>query len=338
MGSKFALDPVMASYFRYSTHAQVLRDHPSFFWEAVVDPSEEARRAARDDWGVPVVVESVHELKKRCRPDVVVLAIPPGRRTDVVAGLDGLKAVFVEKPLGADIEEARKFVEHCRKEDILTQVNYWRRGDSLFQDLATGRLLDLIGKPLAGFGLYGNGLENNGSHMIDFVRMLMGEISRHGVVDQESVFHESPLENDLNVAFYLCLECGVKVLFEPIPFDHYREIGLDLWGEKGRLSILQESLGIYYYPRAENRAIQNDWEIASDMPRTFEPSCGTALFRMYDNLADAVLNGAALWSPAAEALETQSVVEDLIRACRTPGQGVPPSVKASPIQRSWQSR
>mgnify|MGYP001412936739 CR=1 FL=1 len=53
-------------------------------------------------------------------------------------------------------------------------VNYWRRADRLFQALAAGGLTEHVGSPQAVFGLYGNGLVNNGGHLIDFLRMLLG--------------------------------------------------------------------------------------------------------------------------------------------------------------------
>lgn len=43
--------PGRDKWYRYATHAQVLRDHPSFDWQAVVDVSDDALAAARDQWG-----------------------------------------------------------------------------------------------------------------------------------------------------------------------------------------------------------------------------------------------------------------------------------------------
>jgi hypothetical protein len=77
---------------------------------------------------------------------------------------------------------------------------------------------------------------------------------------------------------------------------------------------MQESLGIYLYPRVQNRAIQDEWEVASDQPRVFAPTCGNALYRMYDNLAAVLTSGASLWSPGEEALKVEGIVEDLLTA------------------------
>jgi predicted dehydrogenase len=107
----------------------------------------------------------------------------------------------------------------------------------------------------------------------------------------------------------------VNAVFQAIPFRSYREIGLDIWGEKGRLSLMQESLGIYHYPRVQNRAIQDEWEVATDQPRVFAPTCGRALYRMYDNLADVLTSEASLWSPGEEALKVEKIIQELLSTC-----------------------
>ena len=70
-------DPLMARYFAYATHAQVLKAHPRFNWVAVVDPSPQACEVARERYKVKTALSDVAELQKNCRVDVVVLATPP---------------------------------------------------------------------------------------------------------------------------------------------------------------------------------------------------------------------------------------------------------------------
>jgi len=312
MGAGFATDRMMGRYFKYATHGQVLREHPRFSWEAVVDPSEEACTLARRQWGVPIAVTNLDGLPDHLELEVAVIATPPGRRLEIVEGLKGLKAVMVEKPLGETCEESQAFLETCRRKGIAVQVNFWRRGDALFQRLARSRLQDHVGRPLAAFGIYGNGLKNNGCHMIDFTRMLLGEVTLARVIAPGLGFEEGPLPGDRNVSFALEMEDGFGVLFHALPFGSYREIGLDIWGETARLSLLQESLGIYLFPRTKNRALTGAREIASDRPRILKPTCGRALYRLYGNLAAHLLQGDPLWSPGAEALRTERLIQNLM--------------------------
>jgi hypothetical protein len=150
--------------------------------------------------------------------------------------------------------------------------------------------------------------------MIDFVRMLCGDIRHAEVICPEASFAEGPIPNDRNVSFLLSVQSGLNLVFQAIPFRSYREISLDIWGERGRLGLYQESLGIYLYPRRKNRGLSGEWEISSDKPKVFEPTCGHALYRMYDNLAESILSGEPLWSPGATALETEKIIHGLLNS------------------------
>ncbi|MFC1883615.1 Gfo/Idh/MocA family protein [Thermodesulfobacteriota bacterium] len=314
MGAGFANDPMMAKFFQYASHSQVLAAHPLFSWEAVVDKSDKALKRAADEWRIPVIVKSVDELAKKFQPEVAVIATPPQQRIDIIKKLPTLRAVLVEKPLGLTLTEALEFIEECDRRGIIIQVNFWRRGDEVFRTFAEGELEKTIGRPLAAFGLYGNGLMNNGSHMVDLGRMLFGEISRAEVLSPQTSFTEGPIPGDKNITFLLCFETGLNVLFQAITFVYYRENSLDIWGKKGRLGFYQESLGIYKYPRTKNRAITGEWEIASDMPKKLDPTCGMALYHMYDNIVEALINGTSLWSSGEEALKTEKIVHQLLEA------------------------
>ena len=195
-------DARMAECFTYATHAQVLDDHPAFEWLGVVDPSEAAMQAARDDWNVPHVAGELATVAAAVEPEVAVIAVPPGAaRAEIVQQLPTLKAVMVEKPLGIGRRDREAFIDFCRQRSINVQVNYWRRGDELFRRLAGGGLKDRIGRPQAAFATYPNGLYNYGGHMVDFIRMLLGEVATVQAIDEPRPLVDAPLDDDVEAAF-----------------------------------------------------------------------------------------------------------------------------------------
>lgn len=310
-------DAKMARYFTYAAHAQVLSDHPAFDWLGVVDPSEAAQRRAREDWKVPHVGGDLSAVAERVRPEVAVIAAPPGRaRADTVQQLPDLKAVLVEKPLGVGGEEGEAFIGFCRKRGVKVMVNYWRRGDELYRQLAAGGLADRIGRPQAVFATYGNGLFNNGSHLIDFVQMLMGEVATVQALDQPTQLENTRLAEDWRATFALTLANGVMVMVQPLDFHFYREVGLDIWGEHGRLALFQESLGVFHYPLVDNRGLENAMEIASDRPTVLKPTVGRALYNIYDNFADVIAGKAEPWTSGEQALFTEKILNAVLTSAR----------------------
>jgi predicted dehydrogenase len=316
IGLGYADDPIMARHYSYAAHAQVLSTHDRFAWVGVIDPSDEALNAARRRWGVSIAVNGPKQLPSECSPEVAVIATGPGQRREILDGLPSLRAVLVEKPLGANTADAQAFVGECRRRNIVVQVNLWRRADSLFRRLAGGMLADLIGPVQAVFGVYGNGLINNGTHMVDFVRMLLGEVSSVSVPLGAEVVPTGPIPGDVLVPFSMRLASGKMAMFQPIDFHHYRENSLDLWGEVGRLAIYQEGLRVQSFSRVEHRAMQGEHEVASDRPTDLSATVGDALYHMYTNLADAVASSAPLWSPPDSALTTTSIVDSVFGAAR----------------------
>lgn len=308
IGVEYANDPVMAKNYPYASHAQVLAKHPSFSWDAVIDLSREALARARTDWKVPYCVLSATQLPSGYYPEVAVLATPPQYRLGVLKQLQGIKAVLVEKPLGVNLVEGKRFLEYCMEHNILVQVNYWRRADEQFIRLKDGYLSELIGQTQAVFGIYGNGLLNNGSHIVDFVRMLYGEIDKIEIMGASRGI-TGPIDGDVNIGFTLKLANGITAAISPVDFSQYRENGLDIWGTQGRLAILQEGLGIYHYTLSPNRGMSNEYEISSDCHRLLKTTVGHALYNMYTNLAAALNNKAPLFSTGESALQTANIIE-----------------------------
>ncbi|MGE3538597.1 MAG: Gfo/Idh/MocA family oxidoreductase [Candidatus Tectimicrobiota bacterium] len=316
VGLGYAADARMARYYPYATHAQVLSAHPAFAWEAVIERDAALLPLAQQHWHIPYAVTEAAALHPQYAPQVAVLATPPAGRLALLAQLPSVRAVLVEKPLGNSVREAREFLDYCHSRGILVQVNLWRRADRTLRRLASGWLHSLLGPAQALFGVYGNGLRNNGTHMVDLIRMLYGDVAEARALAAGQVAGSGPLPDDLQVPFVLYLHSGLSVAMQPIHFAHYRENSLEIWGQRARLCLLQEGLQLLLYPRESHRAMQDEYEIAVDQPQALPSTVGDAFYQMYDNLAEAVHTGAPLWSPGASALQTAQVIETIYRSAQ----------------------
>jgi predicted dehydrogenase len=280
VGALYADDPVMAKEFPYATHAQVLDKHPAFSWEGVIDISTEACELAKSQWKVDQAVSKASLLRERENIEVAVIATPPNLRLEVLKELPALRAVLFEKPLATSAEESKVLLDYCNKRNILVQVNFWRRADQKMIALASNELFDFIGDPQVIFGLYGNGVANNGIHLIDLIRMLFGEIREAQSHCRYAAFKEGPLRNDTNLPFSLLLEMGIMAMVQPLRYSQYRELGLDVWGNLGRLSILQEGGKVIFYPIGPCRTRQGEREVVSEKVCSQKTDRGHALWDM----------------------------------------------------------
>jgi predicted dehydrogenase len=312
----YADDEAMARFYPYASHAQVLRDHPAFEWNAVIDRSEDALRAARERYGVELATTDASACASFA-PEVAVVATPPGERFELLEALPSLRAVIVEKPLGRSEAEALRFVAECERRNIVVQVNLWRRADALFRSLAPS-LESRIGNVQMGFAVYGNGLQNNGTHIVDFLRMLLGEVRFVQAVSSPVEAH-GPIAGDIHVSFAMTMSSGPVVQVAPLGFRHYRENGIDLWGDAGRLTILQEGLYVAVARRTPNRAMTGEHEVTSDSPELLTPTVGRAFYEMYDDLARVLSKGGDVCSPASSALRSTKVIDAVIASAERSG-------------------
>ncbi len=310
-------DRRMATHFRYATHAQVLRDHPRFDWCCTVDPDPAARKRARR-FGAGDVVATLDEAQSRHAPEVAVIATPPSVRIDVLKAFPALRGVIVEKPLGTDLTAARHFAGACMRRAIAVQVCLWRRADRTLRRLAADKARKL-GAVQAGLALYGNGLHNNGVHIVDLVRMQAAEILAVRALGPAVPLARAPIRGDVALAASLHLSTGAVISLAPLDFRHYREVALDLWGTRARRSFDQETLRIVDFPRVANRGLESELEIASDRPHVYAPGAARAFYDLYSNLAQAVSNDRPTWSDAANALRTEEVVASILRSARRDG-------------------
>jgi predicted dehydrogenase len=310
VGAAYASNARLTRHYQYISHAQVLSEHPGIDWVAVVDPDETAREAVRQRYGLPYAAPTASELPADCQPDLAVLAVPPDQRHLPLKNLPTVAAVVVEKPLGRNLAASEAFAAACRERGLLTQVNFWRRADQTYEALASGDLAKRVGEIQFINAYYCNGLRNNGSHIVDFVRMLAGEVDKVQLLGRyDTGCGGQP--DDIDVAFALTLQSGISATFHPLDAACYRENGLDIWGTRGRLSIVVEGLVNLFYSSRQSRSIAQDGELALDQPEQLPSTVGHALWRLYDNLLAALNGDAALYCPLDVAMGTERVIAEV---------------------------
>ena len=232
-----------------------------------------------------------------------------------------MKGVLVEKPFSSSIQEAEEFIDYCRLKEIKVFSCYPRRFDETMNRLKDCEISKMVGQPMVVFATYGNGLENNGSHLINMIEFLLGEIKYIQVTNFKSAFVEGPIKNDLNIGFNCTLTSGVSVSISPIRFNEYREVGVDIWGSLGRLQILHEGLTIIHTSRVKSRTLADAYELEHDQSKIIKTTIGSALYKVYDNLSAALVDNNIL-STGADAVRVMKII-NLIKKSYAQDQSQP---------------
>lgn len=122
--------------------------HPDFSVIAVWDPDPEAMAATQRLVSAARIADSAEDAMAEA--DLVYLACPPGpRKAYAEAAARAGKAVFLEKPLGVDVDESRALVETLAHSGVPAAVNFTQAAGAALSEVSAaaqeGKLGELRG-------------------------------------------------------------------------------------------------------------------------------------------------------------------------------------------------
>jgi predicted dehydrogenase len=213
------------------------------------DPNRLSRCAEK--WGVVATFRDAHQMLAETRPDIVSICSPDSTHYELLRAVlssPGVQAVFAEKPLAVELDQANEIVEEADRRGVLLAVNYSRRYSNSYFELR--QLLDAggIGEILAVSGYYTKGIIHNGSHWIDLARFLLGEM-----VEFRGINSRSEAEPDPTLDGLIEFARGMKGYLHGCSFDDLVSFfEMEIVGTRGRVSITDSGRTITFYELADN--------------------------------------------------------------------------------------
>lgn len=216
------------------THAHGYRECGGFEIVGFVDSNREKAEAASARWG-GVAFESIDKLFKAQAVDVVSVCLPDELHCDTLFALArrSVKVIFLEKPAVRTPEEADEIGALYGQLPIRVQVNYTRRFVPEIKGIRDAIKSGTYGNFVTGTGYYGKGLLHNGSHMVDLLQFLVGEIGDITKISEVVDFHD----RDPSVSALLAMRSGGLFYLRHIDSRDFHIFELDLTFETHRIRI-----------------------------------------------------------------------------------------------------
>jgi predicted dehydrogenase len=188
--------------------AAALTSTPGCRLVAVADLEEERARRVADRAGATLFAD-YRRIVEEPGVDAVVVSTPPDRHEEVAAAaLAAGKHVLCEKPLAPTVEACRRMLEAARRSGRCLATGFNHRYFPAFQFVKNSVENGMIGelshvRAYAGHaglpefrqpwehsrqGIGGGALMDNGSHLIDLARHLLGEVSEVQGIAQNTVW------------------------------------------------------------------------------------------------------------------------------------------------------
>jgi len=263
------------------THAHAIISHPQFDLVGFHDIDIERAKQASLKWGGGCF----STLQKA---DVIVICTPDDVHLESIKQAVALEPRFIilEKPVARQYKDVLE-IQNLAK-DIPVQVNFTRRFVPTFQELAASK--DSLGAFLTGAGLYGKGFIHNGSHMIDLLRLIVGEIESLEVFYELYDFYSDDPTKTLVLRFI-----DGEFYMRGVDCKHYTIFELDLCFEKARIQILDGGRCVKIYNPVDSQIY--DGYVVLNLHSEKITEIDHALLNLYQNVYDHLTCGSQLLSP-----------------------------------------
>jgi predicted dehydrogenase len=227
------------------THAHAIKLDARFNLLGFYDPDFDKAQQAAEKWGV----KAFNALNGLGPVDVVVVTSPDQFHLESVRQALQLRPrlLFLEKPIAATLADAKEILMAARECPVL--VNFSRRFCSEFQTLARQIESQRFGSFQTGCGYYGKGFVHNGSHMLDLLKLFIGDIQSAVQVCEIHDFYPSDPTRTMHLQF----SSGGNFFMQGLPCKEYTHFELDLFFQKARIRIINSGRQIeIYYPKASD--------------------------------------------------------------------------------------
>lgn len=154
-------------------HAAAYEAHQNFQLAAICD----VRQTFNKNFQNKPFFSSLKDALGAYRYDIVSVAVTTKQQFLILNSLlqSGVKCVVAEKPLGQNLLETERIVQKYKEANVPLIVNYTRRYSNTFRDIRhriQSKKSELLNITIR----YAKGIHHNGSHAIDLIRFICGDI------------------------------------------------------------------------------------------------------------------------------------------------------------------
>lgn len=294
--------------FPYSHAGGYIRDG-RFDIVGCVEPDEMRRKKFLKAWKIPngfSDVESV--IKANIEIDVVSICSPSTYHAENILELLSLrpKLIFCEKPLTLSSSQSSSLISRCFDQGVKLAVNYSRRYDPFIWRLKDDIALNKWGDLRSISGIYSKGLLNNGSHMLDLLLFLFGQLK---VINSGALILDY-FPEDPSIPVWLESNGGKPIHINCSDSRDYSIFEIKFIFEKSVLEMHQG--GLEWFVRVpEESSVFHGYKTLSQGVK-LQGGYEKCMINAVSNIYDAISSGAPLLCNGEDALRVQKLCEEII--------------------------
>ena len=291
---------------RVLTHATGFTYHDSFELIGGVDPDSSARKRFEKKFERPAY-SNIKGLLAREQPEIISIAVPTKGHFVVFEDIIKIRprAIICEKPIAASLKEAEHMLAMSKEHDSVLLVNYMRRYEPGVLALKKALEQGEIGDIYKGCVWYSKGLLNNGSHLIDLLIFLLGDVCESGIIGTGGILGENDPDPDIYLRFKQASIYMFSAREESFSFNNIRLIGTQgevQYAESGNAISIRKAKSHPDYPGY--RILNPDYNVVDNDLKRYQ-------WHVLEHLKNYFINGTAIHSDGKSAVSTLKVIEEI---------------------------
>ena len=306
-----------------ATHLGVYRRCKYTELVGLVDTDKEKLAAAKSqiDDNIATFNDVVTAIDK-LRPDIVSVATTSSSHKDVVKAAAAKKTplIMCEKPIAETIEDAEEMVAACNESGSILIVNHTRRFDRFLGAWRKSICEEgIVGEFQQIWGGYAIGLQHMGTHLIDFMMFLLGNVkSVMGVFNHKA---HTAIPGDTCVDGILEFENDTHGAIQSVNVKNYSLFEIRLLGAKMDVFIRDMGLTVEHVPAEPSQRFSGFTELnIAHRGSAHRPETGESQFGAFVDHVVAVLNGTEFpTSTGEDALGVLKVLSALKKSAQNEG-------------------
>lgn len=318
IASLYESDKRAKRFYPYLTHAGTFSKHPRTTVTCACDTNAKRLAQFGKRWKVNALYRDYREMLKHEELDILSICTPVESHVEIIERAAGhVRLIFCEKPLATSLKQVIRANSVCTRNGCLLAVNSCRQFDPSHRRIGALIRKGRIGQIRRVSCYYGKGLYNMGSHLVSLLLGYFGEMD--WVVALNNV--PTTGHGEFTPDFYGIFQRDIPCVAQTCNFRDYRIFEVDILGERGRITIVDEGLTVRSFKAATNRAETGARELrATGGP--LRSTVGHALYWAVDNLAAALDGSQALLSAGKDYIAVQRVLDALAKSWQLGGAKV----------------
>lgn len=289
------------------THANAYRFHEGFELVAAADPDPEKRQRFARKFGLPAYGD-LDSLISGHRPEVFSICVPTAQHFQVFQEIIPCRpaAVLCEKPIAFTMSEAQEMVRLAKAYQVALLINYIRRFEPGGAALKEAIQQREFGDIFKGVAWYSKGIIHNGSHYLDFLRFLLGEVTGLQVLEKGREWLRHDPEPDI------CLHFGdIPIYFLAAREECFSAGGIELLGTGGQIHY-RDGGGCIEIRRVQADPTFPGYKILQSEPSRIPNDMKRYQWHVLDHLYRHLTGKTALNGDGKSATETLAVIQKIL--------------------------